>query len=482
MANVLIIDDDVEICQMLADLVENIGHQTVYCHTLKEGLVQATSLNFDVIFLDVNMPDGNGLEILPRLRDTHFPPEVIIITGVGDSNGAEMAIKNGAWDYLQKPLFPKNIILPLKRVLQYRDGIKSTGAPPMLLDRSGIIGESPPIRACLHTVAQTARTDANVLITGETGTGKELFARAIHRNSTRSDQPFVVVDCAALPETLVESQLFGHEKGAFTGADRATEGLIAQANRGTLFLDEVGELSPQLQKAFLRVLQERQYRRVGGNHEIASDFRLVAATNKVLEDRVKNRKFRKDLLYRLRSVSIDLPLLRNRKEDLKDLVSYLTGCIFDKQGLEPKGYSPDFIGSLSQFDWPGNVRELYNTLEAAIGEAYHEPILFPKHLPDHLRIKMARSTVLPLGGRHASQLPSDFNAPKSSLPTIKAYRSSIIDKAEKTYLQDLMATTQGSIKKACKISGLGRTRLFTLMKKHGVNRMGWHIDDNLLQY
>ncbi len=478
MADVLIIDDDVEICQMLADLVENIGHKTVYCHTLKEGLTHATSLGFDVIFLDVKMPDGNGLEILSKLRDTNFPPEVIIITGAGDSNGAEMAIKNGAWDYLQKPLSPKNIILPLKRVLQYREGIKSTGESPMLLERSGIIGESSQIRSCLHTVAQTSRTDANVLITGETGTGKELFARAIHRNSARSDQPFVVVDCAALPETLVESQLFGHEKGAFTGADRATEGLIAQANGGTLFLDEVGELSPQLQKAFLRVLQERQYRRVGGNHEIASDFRLVAATNKSLEHMVKNRKLRQDLLYRLRGVSIDLPPLRNRKEDIKDLVGYLTGCIFAKQGLESKGYSPDFIGSLNQFDWPGNIRELYNTLEAAISEAYHEPILFPKHLPEHIRIKMARSTVLsPKGGLTSRPLP-ESNMPKPCLPTIKSYRDSVVDKAEKAYLQDLMATTSGGIKEACKISGLGRTRLFTLMKKHGVDRLGWHVNAN----
>ena len=478
MAYVLIIDDDVEICKMLADLVENIGHQTVFCHTLEDGLEQATRLSFDVIFLDVKMPDGSGLDILPRLRNTHFPPEVIIITGIGDSNGAEIAIKNGAWDYLQKPLYPKNIILPLKRVLQYREGIKSTGEPPVLLERTGIIGESPQIRACLHTVAQTARTDASVLVTGETGTGKELFAKAIHRNSARSNQPFVVVDCAALPETLVESQLFGHEKGAFTGADRVNEGLIAQANGGTLFLDEVGELSPQLQKTFLRVLQEKRYRRVGGNREITSDFRLVAATNKTLENLVEKRQFRKDLLYRLRSVSFDLPPLRDRKEDIKDLVIYLTGCIFTKQGLETKGYSPDFISSLSQFDWPGNIRELYNTLEAAIGEAYHEPILFPKHLPEHYRIKMARSTVLPHGGNNVGITLPEKKIHQSSLPTIKVYRTAIIDNAEKAYLQDLMAATQGSIKEACRISGLGRTRLFTLMKKHGVNRMGWHIQGN----
>ncbi len=474
MADVLIIDDDQEICEMLADLVKNIGHQTVTCHTLEEGLRYALSLEFDVIFLDVKMPDGSGLDLLPKIRDSHFPPEVIIITGVGDSDAAEIAIKNGAWDYLQKPLFPKNIVLPLKRVLQYREGIKSTGERPILLDRSGIIGESPQIRACLHTVAQTAHTEANVLITGETGTGKELFARAIHRNSSRAHQPFVVVDCAALPETLVESQLFGHEKGAFTGADRSQDGLVAQANGGTLFLDEVGELSLQLQKAFLRVLQERRFRPVGGNREIRSDFRLVAATNRIPENIVERGKFREDLFYRLRSVSIDLPPLRNRKEDIKDLVSYLSGLIFARQGLEPKGYSPDFIGTLRQYDWPGNIRELNNTLDAAISEAYYEPILFPKHLPEHIRIKMARSTVLHLGGDPPANQLSESEAVRPNLPTIKAYRAAIVDKAEKAYLEELMAITRGSIKEACIISGLGRTRLFTLMKKHGVDRLGWH--------
>ena len=476
MADVLIIDDDVEICMMLADLVSNIGHKTVYCHTLTEGLSHAAALSFDVIFLDVKMPDGNGLEILPKLRNNHFPPEVIIITGAGDSNGAEMAIKNGAWDYLQKPLYPKNIILPLKRVLQYREGVKSTAVPPVLLDHSGIIGKSAQIQSCLHIVAQASRTDNSVLITGETGTGKELFARAIHRNSTRNAQPFVVVDCASLPETLVESQLFGHEKGAFTSADRATEGLIAQANGGTLFLDEVGELSPRLQKAFLRVLQERQFRRVGGDHEIKSNFRLLAATHRSLEDMVKNGSFREDLLYRLRSVSIDLPPLRRRKEDIQELVTYLSNCIFAKQGLETKDYSPDFIDSLNQYEWPGNIRELNNTLESAISKAFDEPVLFPKHIPEHIRIKMAQSTVVTMFDKHSPLVPSGMNLPPANLPTMKAYRCSAIDKAEKEYLQNLMAITQGNIKEACRISDLGRTRLFTLMKKHEVSRMGWDVN------
>jgi two-component system, NtrC family, response regulator len=474
MANVLIIDDDVEMCRMLSDLVNTLKHEAAYTNTIKEGLELAVSGRFDVVFLDVKMPDGNGLEILEHIRDIHFPPEVIIITGDGDSDGVEIAIKNGAWDYLQKPLSPKKIMLPLNRVLQYRDGIKPNRRVQVPLEREGIIGESPKLRACLTTMAQAANTDVNVLITGETGTGKELFARAIHRYSSRSSKKFVVVDCAAMPETLIESALFGHEKGAFTGADRSSEGLIGQAHGGTLFLDEVAELSQGLQKAFLRVLQERRYRPIGGNREIDSDFRLVAATNRNPEKIVKRGLFRKDLLYRLRAISIELPSLSERMEDVNDLVEYLTSKIYKKLAMEPKGYSPDFINSLYKHDWPGNVRELANTLEAAISAAYYEPILFPKHLPGHIRIEMTKLTVPPLEVP-ISEVPgrSAALAPAATQSSFRAYRDSVLSDAERSYLKDLMMATRGNIKNSCKISGLGRTRLYTMMKKHGIDRMGW---------
>jgi two-component system NtrC family response regulator len=237
LADVLIIDDDVDVCEMLVDLVQSIGHRTMQPYPAKgDGAGGFFAFRCDFSGCQ-DAGRQRARDSFNAIRDSRFPPEVIIITGAGDSNGAEIAIRNGAWDYLQKPLSPKKIILPLKRVLQYREGIKATAKRPMLLDRSGIIGNSPQIRACLQTVAQTAHTDASVLITGETGTGKELFARAIHRNSDRATGArFVVVDCAALPENLVESQLFGHEKGAFTGADQTKDGLVYQANGGTLFL------------------------------------------------------------------------------------------------------------------------------------------------------------------------------------------------------------------------------------------------------
>ncbi len=264
MADALIIDDDVTVCSMLSRMLENIGHGATHAHTLEEGLREVLSRSYDIVFLDVGLPDGNGLDALPKILETGSSPEVVIITGAGDPDGAELAIRSGAWDYLQKPLSPEKVILPLKRVLQYRDGLKKAQKPPVSLKREGIIGNSPTIKACLDLVAQAAGSESNVLISGETGTGKELFARAIHDNSPRAGGIFVTVDCAAIPDTLVESTLLGHVKGAFTGADRTQEGLIKQADGGTLFLDEVGELPLPLQKAFLRVLQERRFRPLGG--------------------------------------------------------------------------------------------------------------------------------------------------------------------------------------------------------------------------
>ena len=266
MARMLVIDDDKLTCDALVELVRTIGHTADFALTGAEGKRMAQATEYDVIFLDVRLPDTNGLVILPDLRQGTPPPEVIMLTGLGDPDGAELAIRNGAWDYLQKPLSPKKILLPLQRVLKYRDSLRECNAPPLLLSRAGIIGHSPALERALEHLASAARGDGSVLIHGETGTGKELFAKALHRNSRRKSGPFVVVDCASIPATLLESTLFGHVKGAFTGADRASDGLVLGANNGTLFLDEIGELPLELQKKLLRVLQERRYRPVGGKY------------------------------------------------------------------------------------------------------------------------------------------------------------------------------------------------------------------------
>ena len=475
MANVLIIDDDKGVSDILSDMVKLLGHNATSAFTLKEGLKEARSKAFDVVFLDVLLPDGNGLEILPKIRETPSSPEVIIVTGFGDPDGAEIAIKSGAWDYLEKPFSHKKIILPLKRIIQYRDDLKKAKRPAVVLKMEGIVGNSPQIKACLNSLAQAANSEANVLIMGETGTGKELFARAIHYNSSRANNNFVVVDCAALPETLVESALFGYEKGAFTGAEKSRDGLVKQANGGTLFLDEVGELPWAIQKSFLRVLQERLYRPIGGKQEMESNFRLVAATNRNLERMAENNLFRKDLSFRLQSLTISLPPLREHPEDIRDLVLYHMNQLCNSYGIGSKGFSPDFFDMLSNYDWPGNVRELCNTIEKILAEAQYEPTIFPKHLPDHIRIQVARASLTKSKQRPAKNIQSKKTLISRALPEYRSFREAALVDAGKKYFEQLMALTRGNVKEACQISGLGRTRLYTLLKKHDISRSGWSI-------
>ena len=494
MANVLIIDDDELICEMLSDYVTHIGHASAKAYTISEGLQVASEDNFDVVFLDMGLPDGNGLQAIPGIQASPGCPEVIIITGAADADSAEIAILNGVWDYLQKPLSLSEIALPLKRVLQYRENVKISQQAAIALKRDNIIGSSRQLNEGLDIVAQAARNDANVLITGETGTGKELFARAVHANSSRASGNFVVVDCAALPESLKESALFGHARGAFTGADKAAEGLVRQADGGTLFLDEVGELSPTLQKTFLRVLQERTFRPVGGKSEITSNFRLISATNRDLEKMVDDGIFRSDILYRLKTISLKLSPLREHTEDIKEIILYHGFRICKKLNIEEKGFSPGFVNNLCVYNWPGNIRELVNTLEGAISMAQNEPILFPKHLPDNIRIQVIRSNV---GQKNRTDLQA-YTVKKTeeeevidssrislmahshaNVTTTPGSREGALEKADIDYLRMLMRHTRGNIKESCSISGLGRTRLYTLLKKYNISRSGWETENRL---
>ncbi|MGA3207702.1 MAG: sigma-54 dependent transcriptional regulator [Syntrophales bacterium] len=458
MANVLIIDDDRLVSEMLCDMIRKMGHEVSCAFTAKEGLSAALSNSFDVVFLDVQLPDGDGLMLLLTINAIPSAPEVIIITGFGSPDGAELAIKNGAWDFVEKPLVRNLIELPLVRALQYREAKKIT---TLILKREGIIGSSAAMESCIELVARAAASDASVLITGETGTGKELFARAIHSNSTRSGMPFVTVDCASLPPTIIESILFGHEKGAFTGADRSREGLIKQADGGTLFLDEVGDLPLSAQKAFLRVLQERQFRPLGAKREIKSEFRVIAATNRDITKMVEEGNFREDLLFRLRAVTIEVSPLREHVGDIKELAFYYLNKISARLAAEIKGFSPEFIEALCTYNWPGNIRELVNALEGALVTAHDDPILFPKHLPTHIRIRLARDAILK---------KEDTPLPQRTMGTLKECRESAVKREERQYLQELMTTTGGNIRKACEISGLSRVRLHVLLKKHSIKR------------
>jgi two-component system NtrC family response regulator len=366
---------------------------------------------------------------------------------------------------VQKPASVHDMALPIIRALQYREERKGkwqSGAAPRFLDLDGIVGNCPKMKGRFELVAQAANSDTNVLLTGETGTGKELFASAIHNNSLRAKKPFVVVDCSALPATLVESILFGHDKGAFTGAEKAREGLIKQADGGTLFLDEVGELPVPVQKTFLRVLQERRFRPIGSSAEISSDFRLIAATNRDLQKLVHEGIFRDDFLFRLRSFIIDLPPLREREEDIAEITKHYIAKLCERHGLGLKGFSTDFMGSLSAYKWPGNVRELLHALERVVAAAFHEPTLFPQHLPEHIRIDLARHSIKS-AVPHRTKADGDLISPEA-MPSLRNYRENM----DRMYLMELTALASGNIREACRVSGLSRSRLYGLLKNHNL--------------
>ena len=463
MAQILIIDDDKMICQTLSAVCNAMGHETAHAFKLKKGLEQARTDPFDLVFLDVNLPDGNGLQAIDKIKKSPNSPEVVIVTGEGSKDGAELAIKSGSWDYIEKPLSAEKVKLALIRVLQYREE-KSARKLPLVLKREGIVGNSAEIKQCLDLVAKAADSDANVLITGETGTGKELFARAIHENSQRRHHAFVVVDCAALPETLIESTLFGHEKGAFTGADRAREGLIKEADGGTLFLDEVGELPLAQQRAFLRVLQERRFRPVGGKRDTVSDFRLIAATNRDINDMVKDGAFREDLLFRLQSLAIAIPALRDRAGDIKDIASYYLAKLSDKYGPGQKGYSPEFLEAITRYEWPGNVRELIHAIENTLSESREVPTLFPIHLPTYIRSRLARASVVEDWQR--LQIHEKDIGQTQSMPRLKEFMELI----EKDYFQRLITMTGGDMKEICRISGIDRSNVYVRFKKYNLSK------------
>lgn len=471
MEKILVVDDDVDFTEMLCDQLGRLGYEALQANYLADGLKKADKQVPGVVLLDVQMPDGDGLEFIPRFKNAGNSPEVIIITGNGDPDGAELAIKSGAWGYIEKPDVISEIKLNISRVLAYRAEKEKARAKEIFLKNTNIIGSSRPLLSCLNQIASYAISDINILLKGETGVGKELFARAIHENSPRSRNNFVIVDCASLPETLAESILFGHEKGAFTGAEKNYPGLLSQAHNGTLFLDEVGELNPDMQKKFLRALQEHRYRPVGGKLEERSNFRLIAATNRDLKKMTGTGRFREDLLFRLDAAAIILPPLRNRLEDIDALVLHYFTRITERYGISQKGFSPDFLLALKSYSWPGNVRELINTLEVAINNAFHEPIVYARHLPENIRIHSVRMAVASEKST-VKPPPNAVAAENAPLPSYKEYRDNVLQAAERQYLHKLMKEARGSIKEACRLAGLGRTRLYNLMKKHGISRFG----------
>ncbi len=459
MARILIIDDDPQVCETLESLVARLGHECFAAHTLRDGLRLLDGAEFDLVFLDVRLPDGNGLEALGQIRNQPSPPDVIVLTGQGDPEGAELAIQGGVWDYLVKPSPIKQIKETLNRALTHR---QEKMARDLSLDLTDVVGESNAMRQCYESIAQASGSDSTVLVTGETGTGKELLARTIHRNSSRADRAFVVVDCAALTESLLESILFGHTKGSFTGAARDRVGLVKLADQGTLFLDEIGELPLSAQKTFLRVLQERRFRPVGASQEMESDFRLISATNRDLAAMVREGEFRQDLFYRINTIHLVLPPLREREEDILTLARHHIDKLCRQRNIPLKEMDPEFMDMLRRYEWPGNVRELFNTIEQAFVLSGAEKTVYAQHLPQTVRIRVAKSMLI--RGREETSAENGQEREKEALPTLKDFKSSM----EKEYLQRLLRTHGKDIPKMLSVSGLSRSHLYAMLKKHGL--------------
>lgn len=469
MANILIVDDDEIFCTQLSLYIKRIGLACETAGNLHKGLMRAQREDFDIVFLDVFLPDDSGLNGIAEFKQTPSQPEVIIITGQGDPEGAEVAIKNGAWYYLEKPASFHTISLLVNRALEYR-GKKFQSSKLKILNREFVIGNNAKIKNCLEVVAKAAYSEGNVLITGETGTGKELFARAIHLNSQRAKKQFITVDCTNIPVNLAESLLFGHTKGAFTGADQNREGLIVQADGGTLHIDEVGDLPHTVQKSFLRVLQDKKFRPLGAKKEVSSDFRVVSSTNRDLKQMVREGQFREDLYFRLVAFHVHLPPLRERIDDIKLLVSHYINKICEDTGVNTKGVSKDFLDFLMHYKWPGNVRELINILHTTIANATNEPVLYPHHLPMDLKINFFKSKASKKQkqGNKSSQITFEIRELVNfrTFPQFKKFRELITNMIESKYMDELVERSGGNVSEAGRLSAVSRARLYQLLKKH----------------
>lgn len=460
-ALILVVDDDHLFFESMQSLITRMGHRAIEAGSLADAHAFLGTEAVDIVLLDLFLPDGLGIDHIEGFRQSASRPELIMVTGKGDPDSAGQAIKKGALDYLIKPSSVKATRLAITRALTHRKTIRDYQRPQLSLD--AVIGQSAPIRRCFDMVARAAGCHSGVLITGETGTGKELFARTIHDNSPRKDNRFVTVDCAALTETLVESTLFGHSKGAFTSADQDRTGLVKAAHKGTLFLDEIGEMPLALQKSFLRVLQEKRFRPVGSATEEESDFRLIAATNRDLGRMVEEGRFRRDLLFRLRAFTLDLPPLRRRKEDLMPLAAHHAAGLATRYAVGEKQFEPGFFDPLMRCPWPGNVRELFNVIEHAFFAAGECPTIRIMDLPQEIRIELARLAV-----SRESNAP-DEKSPDTGLSHFFAEEEPSMKEAktrlEQRYLNELVRYAEGDVRRMLDISGLSRSHLYALLKR-----------------
>lgn len=484
MARVLVVDDEGLMRTMVQVVCNRMGHEALLAGSIQEALGMVAE-PVDVVLLDVWLPDGNGLEYQADFAHLPGNPDVVVITGNGDGDNAEAALRSGAWEFLTKPLQMRDIEQCLKQVLQFRQN-RTPASDELVVDSGHILGSGQGISRALKLLAQAAKSDVNVLLLGETGVGKELFARALFRNSTRAAKPFITVDCASLPETLVESHLFGHSRGAFTGADRARDGLLLAADKGTLFLDEVGDLPQPMQGVFLRALEQRRFRPVGEVREVSSDFRLVAATNKNLELMAKENSFRSDLLYRLQGITIVIPPLRERLDEIPALARQAIARFCLGSDQREKILSDDALGMLLEYAWPGNVRELIHCIQRACLTAGKGDLLLPVHLPTHMRVDCVRRRM-----GQAASLPGSAGELASSVavapgiaascglsmqdatgqdmaaqnpPSLREWKL----QAERAYVRQVWDLSGEDVRKAAEVAGISRGHWYELMKKIGL--------------
>ena len=443
---VLIVEDDPATRSGLAELVQAWGFLTDEAADGEEAMRKVTTFRPAIIVSDLVMPRMGGADLLRALKDQLSDITLILLTAQGTVDSAVEAIKEGAYDYLSKPVDPQRLQILLQKAVERQDTLREVRALRRQLREQGsfgrIIGNSPGIRAVYRVIEQSAPTNASVLISGESGTGKELIAQTIHELSPRATFPFVAINCAAIPETLLESEIFGHEKGAFTGATDRRTGVFELAHRGTLFLDEIAEMMPATQVKLLRVLQERVFRRLGGRQEISVDVRVIAATNQNPQDAVNSGKLREDLFYRLNVFAIDLPPLRARREDIPLLVqTFLTE--FNRTNAKGiRAVDQEAMYLLERYPWPGNIRELRNVIERATILAESE-FIEPRHLP-----------------------PTLISRGEASLPTLTIGPGTTVDEAERRLILLTLDHTRNNKTRAAEILGIS---LKTLHNK--LNRM-----------
>ena len=372
MAKILVADDELSMRQFLEILLKKEGHEVVCAGDGQEAFSRFQSDPVDLVISDIKMPRIDGLELLRRVKEQRSSLPVIMVTAYASPEDAIAAMKAGAYDYLTKPFKLEEIKSVIRNALEQTKEQAVAEAPVGIF--CSLVGHSSKMVQIYNLIRQVGPTKTNVLISGESGTGKELVARAIHYSGDRAEKPFVTVSCAALTETLLESELFGHEKGSFTGAAGQTKGKFELADGGTIFLDEIGDISPKLQADLLRVLQERRFYRVGGTEEVSVDVRVIAATNKNLPEEVQQGRFRDDLYYRLNVIEINLPALRERREDIPLLAEHFVEKIASELGKDISGISADALKVLIGYDWPGNVRELENVIERAMVTSHSDTL------------------------------------------------------------------------------------------------------------